>query len=201
MKALLLSYSVEKSHEEALKDLLGKGKASKALFVIAATVPYGLEPRPDWVSRSLGEIEPFAEDITEVTLEDDVPTDLSGYDLVFVSGGNVLYLAYKLAETGFGEMLKKYIERGGVYVGNSAGSIVLMESIEHFLEADGMGGAPGIYPGLGIVDYAIIPHMNHPKYGPIVERAMQKYESEGKKVYPINDDQALLIDGSATNLI
>src|SRR3989338_1712183 len=41
--------------------------------------------------------------------------------IVFVSGGNTFYLLDQARKSGFTELLPEFIEKGGVYVGSSAG--------------------------------------------------------------------------------
>src|SRR3989344_4588071 len=108
MKAFLYSHYLEQKHFEAFKEMLGVQKVSKALFIIAAAVPYGLAPRPTWLEESLRDIKQFTESVDEMSLEETGNLeDLNQYGFVFVSGGNVFYLAYRLAETGFDKLLKK----------------------------------------------------------------------------------------------
>lgn len=44
------------------------------------------------------------------------------YDAIYMCGGNTEYLVERIDEIGFKELLDYYIEKGGIYVGVSAGS-------------------------------------------------------------------------------
>ncbi|MBC7836185.1 Type 1 glutamine amidotransferase-like domain-containing protein [Acetobacteraceae bacterium] len=202
MKAFLYSHYLEQKHFDALRKLLGKSKASKALFIITAAVPYGLDPRPVWLDESLVDMRQFAEKVDEITFEGEPDLkDLSQYDFIFVSGGNAFYLAYRLAETSMDEMLKKYITNGGIYCGSSAGGVILMDNIEHFTPVDDATKAPAIYPGLGLIDFAFIPHADNKKYAEGMRAVADKYEQVGKEVILVNDNQAVIIDGSKRELV
>lgn len=90
--------------------------------------------------------------------------------------------------------LRAYLENGGVYAGSSAGSIIFMDSIEHFAPADDPSAAPKVYPGLGFIDGALIPHADSVKHGALMKSIASKYEHEGRIVTLLNDHQALYID-------
>ena len=51
------------------------------------------------------------------------------YDAIYFCGGDTSYLLKRINETGFNEILKKYIENGGIYIGVSAGSIIMANNL------------------------------------------------------------------------
>lgn len=66
--------------------------------------------------------------IDEVDLEKEsretLVQKISGADIVYVEGGNTFYLLKYVRESGFLQVIKKFLENGGVYVGVSAGSMI-----------------------------------------------------------------------------
>ncbi|MDO8505661.1 MAG: Type 1 glutamine amidotransferase-like domain-containing protein [bacterium] len=203
MKIFLLSNNLSLSHVDPFQKLIGKLKVERALFISAAAVPYGLDPKPDWVAESLDKVKQFAEKVDETSLEtySYIPEDLSRYGFIFVSGGNTFYLAYRLAETGFDIKIKQYIDAGGVYSGSSAGAIILMDNIELFALADNPDAAPQKHPGLGVLDFALIPHIDNEKYGHVMKEVAKTYQEMGLEVVVLKDNQALLIDGQSKEVI
>lgn len=196
MKLFLTSHNLEQKHLNKFQELIGGPKISKALFITAAAVPYGLNPKPSWLTESQDDLSPFAENIDETTLEDDslMPDDLSQYGFVFVSGGNTFYLAYRLAKTGFDKKIKDYVKNDGVFVGSSAGAIILMDDIEPFAPLDDPSQAPKTYPGLGLVNFAILPHADSEKYGPLVHKLADEYQDH--EAFLLNDNQVIVVDGN-----
>ena len=87
--------------------------------------------------------------------------DLATFDAIYVLGGNTFYLMNKIREFNFDAQIKNAIEKDVPYIGSSAGSIVLGTTLK---PAEIYGDIPTAdirnYEGLGIVDGAIIPHMN-----------------------------------------
>ena len=100
------------------------------------------------------------ENITEYKIGSG-PIDLNNYDVIYVIGGNTFYLMNKIRKFGFDNQLKKAIANNIPYIGSSAGSIILGSTL---MPAKIYGDVPvdedQNYEGLGIVDGAVIPHMN-----------------------------------------
>ncbi len=204
MKAFLASSpNLNKAQTDELLRLIGKEKADRALVITAAVVPYGLNPRPDWVDKQLEPLQKICNELVETTLEDGdfVPEDVDGYDFVFVSGGNTFYLAYRLQETEWGQKLTEYINNGGVYSGSSAGSIVLMDNIEHFSPADDPAKAPRVCSGLSLIKEAIIPHADSEKYGELMRGIADSYRDDGYEIISLDDDKVFVIDGEEKKIV
>lgn len=204
MKAFLASSpSLSEAQTNELLKLIGKDKADKVLVITAAVVPYGLDPRPDWVDLQLEPLQEICNELVETTLEDGdfVPEDLTQYDLVFVSGGNTFYLAYRLQDTGWNKKIIEYIGNGGVYSGSSAGSIILMDNIKHFSSADDPAKAPKVCPGLSLIKEAVIPHADSEKYAELMSGIADNYQKDGYEITTLNDDQVLVIDGEEKKIV
>ena len=203
MKLFLTSHYLEKKHFDAFKKVLGKPKASRALFITTASVPYGHDPKPEWLVESLNDMSSLTESYDETSLEknDFMPEDLRQYDFIFVAGGNSFYLAYRLTKTGLDKKIKKYILDGGMYSGSSAGATILMKNINNFSPVDDPSKAPCIYSGLGIIDVAVIPHADSKKYANAMKEIAHKYKKEGKEVFMINDNQVLIVNANQRNIV
>lgn len=61
---------------------------------------------------------------------------LEKYTGVFIGGGNTFKLLKEVKETGFGEILKKYLYNGGFVYGGSAGAIIFGKDILTSSHAD-----------------------------------------------------------------
>ena len=203
MKAFLLSEKLEVSHHSNFARLIGTKRVKKALFITAAAVPYGLDPVPDWLLESRDSFRPFAEEIVETSLEDGdlIPEDLDEYGFVVVSGGNTFYLAYRLKATGVGAALKEYIENDGVYIGISAGTVILADNIEPISLADDPAAAPEMCPGLGLLEKVVVPHADNKKYSEIIKKIINTYVELGYQTVAVGDKQACLVDGSTSTII
>lgn len=78
-------------------------------------------------------------------------------DVLLVNGGDALYLGHWMRQSGLADLLPAW---PGVYVGLSAGSMVMTPSIG----ADFVGWTPptGGDETLGLVNFAIFPHLDQP---------------------------------------
>lgn len=76
-------------------------------------------------------------------------------DVLLVKGGDALYLSYWMQQSGLAEVLRSW---SGVYVGSSAGSMVMAPRIgEEFV---GWNPPTGGDETLGLVNFAIFPHLS-----------------------------------------
>jgi dipeptidase E len=172
MKLLLTDSGIKNtSIRDALVDLLGKPIAeSSALFiptalyaqpggaVQACRVISGQEDRAPMARlgwKSLGVLELTA--LPSIGEELWVPM-VQETDALLVEGGDPMYLCYWMRESGLADLLPTLLDM--VYVGLSAGSMVMTPNIgEDFVRWSPPGGGDKT---LGIVDFAIFPHVDYP---------------------------------------
>ena len=207
MKMLLTSAGIKNaSIHNALVDLLGKPIAeASALCIPTAIYPFsvgpsmayrfisGLTANPltglGW--RSLGVLELTA--LPSIKRENWVAA-VEGADALLVYGGDVLYLCRWMRESGLADLLPSL--RGKVYVGTSAGSMV---TAPVFGETYDDPNRPFIIEkGLGLVDFALLPHLDHEDHP---ESSTAKVERMAAEVpvptYGIDDETALkVVDGN-----
>jgi len=115
-------------------------------------------------------------------------------DALLVNGGDALYLCHWMRESGLADLLPSL--RDSVWVGFSAGSMVLTPRIgEDFV---GWRSPSGSDETLGVVDFSIFPHLDHPA---LPENTMAEAERWASGLtnpaYAIDDDTAIkLVDGT-----
>lgn len=170
MKLLLTSAGIKNaSIHEALLDLLGKPIAeASALCIPTASyaLPGGAGMAWDFISgrepdcpmcelgwKSLGVLELTA--LTSIEEKLWVPV-VQQTDVLLVNGGDPLYLCYWMRQSGLADLLPTL---GGVYVGLSAGSMVMAPNIG--TEFVGWQPPSGGDETLGLVDFAMFPHLDH----------------------------------------
>lgn len=100
-----------------------------------------------------------------------------------VAGGDTFYLMEKLKESGADKVIKEFIEKGGVYIGSSAGSIVCCPTIEGAEEFDDPSLVPKLdnFDGMGVFKDAIIPHAHKEKYFEHIKRQLENWSLRGIK--------------------
>ena len=86
--------------------------------------------------------------------------NINEFDVMYMMGGNTFYLLDIIRKTKFDIDIKKFINSGKIYVGSSAGSEILGNSIDVALGYDDNNVNMTDFTGLKIVDGLIIPHCN-----------------------------------------
>lgn len=115
-------------------------------------------------------------------------------DVLLVSGGDALYLCHWMRQSGLADLLPSL---NGVYVGMSAGSMVMAPEIgEYFV---GWTPPSGSDETLGLVDFAMFPHLDHEMLPGNTMAAAEKWAAGIKgPAYAIDDQTAIkVIDGKA----
>jgi len=201
MKFLLTSSGVKnKSIQDALVDLLGKPIAeSSALCIPTAVYPFsvgpsmayrfisGLGPNPltelGWKSLGVLELTALPSIKREIWV---APVEEA--DALLVMGGDVMYLSRWMRESGLADLLPSLHET--VYVGVSAGSMVTAPIFGETYDDPPFV----IAKGLGLVDFALLPHVDHEDHP---ESSMAKVERMAAEVpvptYAIDDKTAIKV--------
>lgn len=113
-------------------------------------------------------------------------------DVLLVDGGEAVYLAHWMRESGLADMFPSLADT--VWVGVSAGSMVMTPRIgAEFVEWKADAGDQT----LGVVDFSIFPHLDYPGWdGNTSERARSWASRMPHPAYAIDDQTALsVIDG------
>jgi len=134
-----------------------------------------------------------------VDLETEPNKNFSQYTVIYVCGGNTFKLLKFAREADFGLSIKSLLERGGVYVGVSAGSIIVGPSIAIAGEVEPDSNDVGLenLDGFGITDLIILPH-----YSPEVEEETKAFEAKhGVIVERLSNSQAVLVENGEKIII
>ncbi len=213
MRLLLTSAGIKNtSIHNALLDLLGKPIAEcSALCIPTASYAHpmtgpgqawnfitGREPRTPMCElgwKTLGVLEltalPSIDDAHWVPLVQET-------DVLLVNGGDPMYLCYWMRQSGLADLLPSLRET--VYVGLSAGSLVMAPNIgQDFVHWTPPTGGDET---LGLVDFAMFPHLDHPE---LPENTMADAEkwAAGMRVpgYAIDDQTAIKVTDGAVDVI
>jgi dipeptidase E len=212
MKFLLTSAGIKNtSIHDALVGLLDKPIAEcDALCIPTGSYgsPYG-SPAGAWRFISGKSAQPMCElgwksvGVLELTALPSIDEErwlqwIRAADVLLVNGGDAVYLAHWMRESGLADLLPSLSET--VYVGFSAGSMVLTPRIgEDFVGWKAPGGGDRT---LGIVDFSIFPHVDHPD---LPENTMAEAERWAADLqapaYAIDDDTAIKVTDGTVELV
>jgi dipeptidase E len=131
-------------------------------------------------------------------------------DAIIVGGGNKFYLSYWIERSGLSDILPQLIEQGKVYVGVSAGSMMVTPALnfdrdrfqktgiyydDEFREE--MPSSAGSAKTLDLVDFVIRPHLGADYFPQATLENVEKWAAETNyPLYALDDQSSLkVIDG------
>ena len=234
MRLLLTSSGVSNpSIHNALVDLLGKPIAeSSALFIPTAIYPFRRGAHMAWEAisgkaksplaqlgwKSLGVLELTA--LPSVDKNAWVPT-VEETDALLVWGGDPVYLAYWMRQSGLAELLPS-LRRTLVYVGVSAGSMATAATFgetyrdrpscsgnaltsEHIVFDTPQGEVSRTLVtahGAGLVDFALIPHLDHEDHPDSSLANAKRWAAKlPVPVYAIDDQTAIKVTDGTVEVV
>ncbi len=134
-----------------------------------------------------------------VDLEISPEVKLGKYNVIYVCGGNTFKLLKYARESNFKQSTLELLERGGIYIGVSAGSIILAPTIKAATAIDPDINNVGLtdFTGLNIIDFEV-----HPHYEPEEEQEIVEYErTVPYKIIRLTNAQALIISQTGKDFV
>ncbi|MFB9534280.1 Type 1 glutamine amidotransferase-like domain-containing protein [Nonomuraea roseola] len=211
----LSSFRMGDRPDQLLALLDGQGSAEVAV-IANATDAQPKDERAAGVERETSALTALGLQPTELDLRpffdrphQAVAAVLARFPMVWVRGGNVFMLRYALARSGADTALTALIRRDAVvYAGYSAGPCVLAPSLRGLERCDdphvvpATYGEPVIWDGLGILDYAVVPHIDSPGHpeSQALGVVAATYDADGIAHRTLRDGQALVINGEDTHI-
>ncbi|MFF0093048.1 Type 1 glutamine amidotransferase-like domain-containing protein [Streptomyces canus] len=212
MKLLLTDSGVKNARiQDALVDLLGKPIAESSALCIP-TAGYGApdaDPGGPW--RFISGQSPYpmtalgwkSVGVLELTALPSIEKAswvswVREADALLVNGGDALYLSHWMRESGLAALLPSLPEL--VYVGLSAGSMVVTPRIgQDFV---GWKPATGGDSTLGLVDFSIFPHLDHPACPENSMAAAERWAAGiGCPAYAIDEQTAIKVADGAVEVV
>lgn len=211
MRLLLTSAGISNaSIQDALVELLGKPVAeARALFI--PTAIYALPNGADIASRVIRGLlgDPFCDlgwkslGVLELTALPSIKKDywvpmLQDADALLVGGGDCQYLTYWMRHSGLADLLPSLLQKT-VYVGLSAGSMVMTR---YGTTHDGHTLPAASDKALGLVDFAIHPHLDHEQFP---ENSLANLEKLAATIpvpsYAIDDQTAIKVTDGIVEVV
>lgn len=124
-------------------------------------------------------------------------------DIIHLSGGNTYYFLYHLRRAGLIDELKRFVARGGVLTGLSAGAILMTPTIHtaSFPDFDRDENTEGVrnLQSMGLVGFEVFPHYKNSKR---YDEELMAYSKKRKNIlYALPDGTGLVINGNSTTAV
>jgi len=192
MKTLLLTSAGMRVKDEILKILPKPPNQTKVAHITTAGKP---EKSMEYQDKDKELMKKVGLQITDIDIEGKNEAELrqllSSFDVIYVQGGNTFYLLKYVRESGFDKVVKELVDRGVIYIGVSAGSIIVGPNIET------SGWKGGDRNEVGLVDLTalnFVPFNIFPHYTPQYEQLIKKEASKSRHlVRLLTDEQAFLV--------
>lgn len=126
--------------------------------------------------------------------------DFGKFDVILFMGGNTFYLLDRIRKTGFVSYIKNHIRSNRVYVGISAGSMIVSKSVE--LAGWGKEGDPNLIglqdlTGLGLVSLTVFPHFK----SSLKNEVNLFKKNTDYRIQEIRNGEAVLINGKQIRIV
>ena len=188
MKIILSSCGIinEKFKNEFYKIISKEELASKKVLYIT-TASDGDDDK-SWMNEEYQTILNLGikeENIEEYKMGNNI--NINDFDILYMMGGNTFYLLDMIRKYKFDTLIKEFINSNKIYIGSSAGSEILGNSIETALPYDENIVNMSDFTGLKIVDGLIVPHCNRKK------EFIKKISSEKDNIIQLFDGSGLIV--------
>ena len=134
-----------------------------------------------------------------IDIENEPEADFSKYSVIYVCGGNTFKLLKYAREANFKNTIIRFLERDGVYIGVSAGAIILAPTIQIAGSVDPEPNEVDItdLDGLRLVSFEI-----HPHYDPSQDKELSSYQkTTTNKIVRISNSQAVVLSNLRQQVI
>ena len=137
-------------------------------------------------------------DVLDVSVasEEEIKEKLIKNDFIYVSGGNTFYLLQELKRTKADKLIIEQVENGKLYIGESAGSVIVAPNIEYIKGMDSVKKAPNLenFEALNLVDFYPVPHCADFPFSKVAQKIISTYAQE-LNLLAINNKQAIIVEG------
>lgn len=132
----------------------------------------------------------------------DIQRKLSENDYIYVSGGNTFFLLQELRLSGADKLIIEQVNKGKLYIGESAGSVITSPDIAYLSAMDSIKKAPLLVntQGLNIVAFYTLPHYTN---APFELEAQEIIDNYAKKINlkAISNEQFITVLGDKMTIL
>ena len=139
----------------------------------------------------------------EISKEDyaSLEAEFNDADIIYFTGGNSFFLLEQLRKNGVDKLLKEELNKGKLFIGESAGAIVCAPDIKYI---EMMDEKPSDYSltddgGLSLINFYVLPHYLTAPFKKITEKILEQFNN--LDICPINNSQAVIIEDSSKRIV
>lgn len=189
---------------EYLEPFVGEKLNGKTItFIPTASIP---EEYKGYVENDRKAFEKIGLIVNELDIsklhEDKIKDAVERNDFIYISGGNTFYLLQELKNTGTDKIILDEIQKGKLYIGASAGSVITAKNIEYIEKMDDKTKAEKLndFNALNIVDFYTLPHHTNQPFKNAVEEILNEY-TDKINLIPISNTEVIQVKGNEIKII
>ena len=196
MEILLMSYLA--GTKNITKKYLSKMISNKIVFIPTAG---NVEPYTGYIDEGVEMLKSLGYELEIIDIskydEDYLKNKLSKTECICISGGNTFYLLQELKKKNFIGLLYERIKEGLLYIGESAGAIIMSENIEYNQIMDDKSIASELddYMGVNVFNHYVLPHIGEYPFEESTQKILENYQDKISLV-AINNSEAILVNDS-----
>lgn len=132
-------------------------------------------------------------DVATETLEE-ITATLKKNDFIYVTGGNTFFLLQELKRSGADKLILEEIAKGKLYIGESAGAVIMSPNISYIQSMDSVKKATNLtnYDALNLVDFYMLPHYNNAPFKEVTQKIVANYAGK-PTMRPISNQEAIFV--------
>ena len=182
-----------------LKDLIA-GK--RVAFIPTASIHEGYT---GYVGSARTLFKKLGAELTEIEIStanaSDITQVFDAADIIYFTGGNSFFLIDQLRKTGTDTLLKQQLEKGKLFIGESAGAIVCAPELSYIEKMDPIPEdySQSDYAGLGLINFYVLPHYLTAPFKKVTADIMQSFSNI--ELCAINNAQALSVKDGVRKLV
>ena len=144
-------------------------------------------------------------ELTEIEIStanvSDITQAFDAADIIYFTGGNSFFLIDQLRKTGTDTLLKQQLEKGKLFIGESAGAIVCAPELSYIEKMDPIPEdySQSDYAGLGLINFYVLPHYLTAPFKKVTADIMQSFSN--LELCAINNAQALSVKDGVRKLV
>lgn len=181
----------------------GKPKGMKLALITTAG---NTNSHPWWIDLDRKKLKKLGFIISEIDIKDKNTKQLAKFfsdkEIMYMAGGNSFYLLEKIRKSGLDKLLPKLLDKGMLYVGSSAGSVVVCPDLKPITLLDNPEDAPDLKStkALGIVNFVPLPHYGREQLAKQYKQILRQFEKKYKLV-TVTDEQAIIVEGRKYRIV
>jgi len=204
MKQLFLTSASDYVMDDLIKNLPKKPNELNVAFInTAAEVEEGDHW---WVRDEKNKLLEVGFNVHEFSItgmnKEEIEKRMGKKQIIYFCGGNTFYLLDQVIKTGCDEIIEEKINNGVIYIGSSAGSMIVGTRIDLVSTIDDKSKAPDLKStGLEIIDLSILPHWGSNIFHDEYIQGIESMYTEGVKILLLTNQQYVWINNDSIKII